>query len=82
MVKVFTTNSDGKIEFTKDELEKVLNEVWRDGYNSNTSYLWSSPITTPYYTTNTNPIKITCDTGEWNWGFIGGKQWILITQIE
>ena len=28
MVKVFTTNSDGKIEFTKDELEKVLNEVW------------------------------------------------------
>lgn len=38
MVKVFTTNSDGKIEFTKDELEKLLNEVWRDGHNSLVSY--------------------------------------------
>lgn len=43
MVKVFTTNNNGKIEFTKDELEKLLNEVWQDGYNSNTSYWWSSP---------------------------------------
>lgn len=56
MVKVFTTNSDGKIEFTKEELEKVLNEVWQDGRNS--CYWWSSPttitsdkITTPLYTT-------------------------------
>ena len=40
MVKVFTTNSNGKIEFTKAELEKVLNEVWRDGYNSAPSYWW------------------------------------------
>ena len=68
MVKVFTTNSDGKIEFTKDELEKVLNEVWRDGYNSNTSYWWTSPtINTPYYTVSTNDgkgVKITCDTNE------------------
>ena len=43
MVKVFTTNSSGKIEFTKEELEKLLNEIWHDGYNSNTSYWWSSP---------------------------------------
>ena len=63
MVKVFTTNSDGKIEFTKDELEKVLNEVWQDGYNSHTSYWWwSSPIATPYCTDKT--IEITCDTGK------------------
>ena len=49
MVKVFTTNSDGKIEFTRDELEKLLNEVWRDGYDSHKSYWWTSPsITTPY----------------------------------
>ena len=66
MVKVFTTNSDGKIEFTKDELEKVLNEVWQDGRNSG-SYWWVSP-TTPYYThkTTTTPyindktVVITC----------------------
>lgn len=57
MVKIFTTNSDGKIEFTKDELEKLLNEIWRDGYSSNTSYYWTSPtITTPYWNT------ITCST--------------------
>ena len=46
MVKVFTTNSNGKIEFTKDELEKLLNEVWRDGYDSNTSLWWTSSPTT------------------------------------
>lgn len=56
MVKVFTTNENGKIEFTKEELEALLNEVWNDGYR------WVSPtITTPqvmpnYYST------ITCDT--------------------
>jgi hypothetical protein len=38
MVKVFTPNKNGKIEFTKKELENLLNEVWRDGYNSNTNY--------------------------------------------
>lgn len=57
MVKVFTTNSNGKIEFTKDELEKVLNEVWQDGRNS-ASYWWTSPtvISTPYYTDKTVDI--------------------------
>lgn len=46
MVKVFTTNSNGKIEFTKEELEKLLNEVWQDGYDSNKSIWWTSPTTT------------------------------------
>lgn len=54
MVKVFTTNKDGKIEFTKEELETLLNEVWNDGFNRNGSYWWTSPtITTPYYSTET-----------------------------
>lgn len=57
MVKVFTTNKDGKIEFTKEELEKLLNEVWNDGYNKHGSYWWTSPTTgtitnTPYYSTS------------------------------
>jgi len=53
MVKVFTTNSNGKIEFTKEELENLLNEVWQDGYQSNKSYWWTSPtITTPHLPTN------------------------------
>ena len=62
MVKVFTTNSNGKIEFTKDELEKVLNEVWQDGRNSVSSYWWTSPTTTPYYCTNGTTIS--CNTVE------------------
>ena len=54
MVKVFTTNKNGKIEFTKEEIEELLNEVWRDGYNANHTYTWTSPwiSTTPYYDTN------------------------------
>lgn len=48
MIKIFTTNSDGKIEFTKEELETLLNEVWQDGYNAKpTGYTWRDPITTP-----------------------------------
>ena len=50
MVKVFTTNKNGKIEFTEKELEKLLNEVWNDGHNANTyRYWWSSPMTTTRY---------------------------------
>ena len=64
MVKVFTTNSDGKIEFTKDELEKVLNEVWQDGRNSASFYWWTSPtVTTPYYYTD-KTVEITCSAGK------------------
>ena len=64
MVKVFTTNKDGKIEFTQKELETLLNEVWNDGYNRHGTYWWSSPtITTPYYTYTNNAsgtITLTC----------------------
>ena len=63
MVKVFTTNENGKIEFTKCELETLLNEVWNDGYNQHKSYWWKPPtITTPYYYTGTDGITVTCDT--------------------
>lgn len=54
MVKVFTPNKNGKIEFTQKELEKLLDEVWRDGYNSNHTYTWHSPWWYyPTYTTTT-----------------------------
>ena len=54
MVKVFTPNKDGKIEFTKDELEKLLNEVWWDG-KSHATYTWTSP----YWYTTTNAVQTT-----------------------
>lgn len=39
--RVFTTNADGKIEFTKDELEKLLNEVYEDGKNVISGCPWA-----------------------------------------
>lgn len=59
-VKVFQTNKAGKIEFTRCELEKLLNETYKEGYrdgenHAKSSYwTWTSPSvinTTPYYGT-------------------------------
>lgn len=67
MVKVFTTNKNGKIEFTKEELETLLNEVWNDGYYHHGTYWWTSPtITTPLYRDSVitdDHITITYGTG-------------------
>ena len=55
-VKVFYPNREGKIEFTRQELEKLLNEVYREGQkdcNCNKSWTW----TTPYY--NSNDLTLT-----------------------
>ena len=64
-VKVFQPNHHGKIEFTRAELEKLLNEVYSDGYREGESnacsrpWTWTSPYltNTPYYGTIT-----TCST--------------------
>lgn len=44
-VKVFETDKNGKIIFTKDELERLLNEIYDSGYldGKNSTYVWSSP---------------------------------------
>lgn len=47
-VKVFYPNREGKIEFTRQKLEKLLDEVYREGQkdcNCSKSWTW----TTPYY---------------------------------
>ena len=41
-IRVFTLNSNGKIELTKEELQQMLDESYHDGCNSVT-------ITTPSY---------------------------------
>ena len=66
-IKVFKTNKAGKIEFTRCELEKLLNETYREGYTDGENHAksnywtWTSPsitlTNTPYYGT------VTCDTG-------------------
>lgn len=52
IVKVFEFNKNHKIEFTQEELEKLLTEVYNSGYNdgrwNNHSWTWTSP----YYTSN------------------------------
>ena len=51
-VKVFQTNRAGKIEFTRCELEKLLNETYKEGYADGEAHAkkdywtWTSPILT------------------------------------
>lgn len=73
-VKVFQPNHNGKIEFTRAELERLLNEVYNDGYREGEaagqkhSWTWTSPYitnqtyrTTALDTTNDKGIdKLTC----------------------
>ena len=51
MIKVFTLNKNNKIELTKQELQKLLDESYWEGRNS----------TSPYWT-YISPTKWTCDT--------------------
>ena len=49
MIKVFTTNKDGKIELTKDELKGLLDEAYWEGYRANsTIYTYQTPNWSPY----------------------------------
>lgn len=60
LIKVFTKNSNGKIEITPDELKKILDEAYWEGYRSNTittSWTYNSPSVI-----NNSPYSITCDT--------------------
>lgn len=44
MTKVFTVNKNGKIELTKDELQKLLDDSYWEGYRANTgTYVYTSP---------------------------------------
>ena len=37
-IKIFTPNENGKIELTKEELESLLNESYRQGWNDKPYY--------------------------------------------
>lgn len=51
MIKIFYPNSVGKIELTKEDLEKLLKEAYNEGYDRGRNY--HSYAYTPYYTTLT-----------------------------
>lgn len=57
MIKVFTTNKDGKITFTVDELKQLLYEAFQEGYHSKgISYILTNPNwTSSIYTTISSP---------------------------
>lgn len=65
MQKVFKLNNNGKIEFTKKELDNLLNEVYNSGYNDgkNQNHIWYSPHhfwwNDPYYSTITTTTTTT-----------------------
>lgn len=55
MIKVFTLNDNKKIELTKEELEKLLDEAYWEGCRCRSNY-WA------YTTPNYSPYTITCNT--------------------
>lgn len=57
-IKVFTTDKDGKICLSKNELQEIINEAYWEGYHngatSGKTWTISTPwITTPYYNWST-----------------------------
>ncbi len=52
MIKIFTTNKDGKITLTAKELKEMLDEAYWEGYrNSNHTWTYTTPSWSPYYYT-------------------------------
>ena len=57
-IKIFCPNTNGKLEFTKEELEKLLNEAYNDGYrDGNYSRTWT--YTYPSITCNSSDSTTT-----------------------
>ena len=68
-VKVFQTNKNGKIEFTRCELEKLLNEIYKEGYKDGEIqtkkdyWTWTPPSLTSYPYSRHDALYITNNTG-------------------
>lgn len=53
-IRVFPHNEKGKIEFTKEELQRLLNEVYNEGKADSYTICYGSGLTPSYtYTTIT-----------------------------
>lgn len=50
-IKVFTTDKNGKIAISKDELQEIINEAYWEGYTNGTKSGKSWTVTTPWTTT-------------------------------
>ena len=59
MIKVFTTNKDGKIELTKEELKNLLDEAYWDGHRAAGSFTYRTPNFNPYiWTCSTDRVTL------------------------
>ena len=56
-IKIFTPNENGKIELTKEELENLLNETYRQGWND-------KPYYRDYYYSSYPSITLTGNTAD------------------
>lgn len=66
MIKIFTLNSNGKIEITEEELRKLLDDsYWEGYYDSGKSWVYTSPninpITNPSITWTSDKTNVTFD---------------------
>ena len=63
LIKYFYPNKDDKIEFTRQELEKLINDIYEEGRMDGTKVWVGDPtITTPYCPPtiyNEKPIDLT-----------------------
>lgn len=69
IIKTFIKNEKGKIEFTEEELSKLLDEIYEDGYNTGKGqemYQYTTPdwwnFRAPSWTYVTNPHIFKYDT--------------------
>lgn len=65
MIKVFTTNKDGKIELTKDELKSLLDEAYWEGFRANSHiYTYQTPNWSPYQWSVTTATNATIESND------------------
>ena len=57
MIKIFTTDKDGKITLTKQELQDLVNEAYWEGYNTKSSYTTITSPSWPMYTWKNNTLR-------------------------
>lgn len=60
MIKKFTLNDNNKIEMTKEELKKLLDEIYWEGYRANSDpWIYTTPCLTAT-PTDTIPSWFSC----------------------
>ena len=71
--KILTPNENGMFTFTKEELEKFMEEIYDEGYNegmkhtiTTPSYPYPDPITHPYVTWSDKTTPISTTTAYWS----------------